>query len=113
MIDSYRFGVITINGVQYRSDCKILNDTVFPGWWRGRGHRVHLSEIADILIEDVEICIIGQGASGLMQLAPDIAPALEKRKIILIAQKSDVAANAYNEHTRFGKCVAAAFHLTC
>lgn len=113
MIDNYRFGVITVNGVTYRSDCKILNDVVVPNWWRATGHRVTLAEISDILTDDVEVCVIGQGTSGLMQLAADIAPALNQRNIILIAQRSDLAAKSYNEHIRAGKSVAAAFHLTC
>ena len=113
MIDNYRFGAITVNGVTYRSDIKILNDVVIPNWWRATGHTVTLSEISDILTDDVEVCVIGQGASGLMQLTADIAPALNERNILLIAQKSDLAAKAYNEHIRAGKGVAAAFHLTC
>ncbi len=113
MIDNYRFGAITVNGVTYRSDIKILNDVVIPNWWRATGHRVTLAEISDILTDDVEVCVIGQGASGLMQLAADIAPTLNERNILLIAQKSDLAAKAYNEHIRAGRGVAAAFHLTC
>lgn len=113
MIDNYRFGAITVNGVTYRSDIKILNNVVIPNWWRATGHRVTLSEISDILTEDVEVCVIGQGASGLMRLSDDIAHALNERNILLIAQKSDLAAKTYNEHVRAGKGVAAAFHLTC
>ncbi len=113
MIDSYSFGSITVNGVTYRSDIKLLNDLIIPNWWRSTGHKVTLSEISDILTDDVEVCVIGQGASGLMQLAADIAPALDERDILLVAQRSDLAAKTYNEHVRAGRCVAAAFHLTC
>ena len=72
-----------------------------------------LAEISDILTDVVEVCVIGQGASGLMQLASDIGPALHERGITLVAQKSDLAAKTYNEHINAGKRVAAAFHLTC
>jgi hypothetical protein len=113
MIDSYSFGSIAVNGVTYRSDIKILNELVIPNWWRATGHKVTLSEISDILTDDVEVCIIGQGASGLMQLAADIAPALNKRNILLVAQRSALAVKTYNEHVHAGRCVAAAFHLTC
>ncbi|MBW2647280.1 MAG: hypothetical protein JRE23_14115 [Deltaproteobacteria bacterium] len=113
MIDSYSFGSITVNGVTYRSDIKILNELVIPNWWRTTGHKVKLSEISDILTDDVEVCVIGQGASGLMQPAADIAPALNERNILLVVQRSDLAVTTYNEHVRAGRCVAAAFHLTC
>jgi hypothetical protein len=113
MIDSYNFGAITVNGMTYRSDIKIRKDVVIPNWWRATGHRVTLAEISDILTDDVEVCVIGQGASGLMQLASDIGPALHERGITLVAQKSDLAAKTYNEHINAGKRVAAAFHLTC
>ncbi len=113
MIDNYRFGAITVTGVTYRSDIKIVNDTVIPNWWRAAGHMVTLAEISDILTEDVEVCVIGQGASGLMRLAADIAPVLNERNILLVAQRSDLAVKAYNEHFSAGRGVAGAFHLTC
>lgn len=113
MIEEYRFGAITVNGVTYRSDIKIMNDVVTTNWWRATGHRVTLAEISDILADDVEVCVIGQGASGLMKLAADIAPALSERNIILVADRSEAAAKAYNEYRRSGKAVAGAFHLTC
>lgn len=113
MIDNYSFGSISVNGVTYRSDIKILNDAVIPNWWRAAGHRVTLAEISDILADDVDVCVIGQGASGLMRLASDIPPALQKRNILLVAQRSGLAAKAYNEHLSAGRSVAAAFHLTC
>jgi hypothetical protein len=41
----YEFGIIVIDGSEYRSDVIISNDRVQDNWWRKEGHRLALDDI--------------------------------------------------------------------
>jgi len=112
IIDSYQFGQIVINSKKYISDVILLPDRVRSDWWRKSGHQLSLEDIAEIISEKPEVLIVGTGASGMMEVLPEVKQALEIQGIKLIMETTDNACHTYNELCRSQK-VTATFHLTC
>jgi len=113
MIDSCSFGQLVVDGCTYTSDLIIYPDgRVLDGWWRERGHRLSLDDIARLVARRPDIIIAGTGVNGLMQPAPDLAENLERRGIRFLAAPNDQAAAAYNAHCTVRR-TAAGFHLFC
>jgi hypothetical protein len=112
IVDSYRFGLIVVNGRKYTSDVIIFPDSVRDNWWRKTGHQLCLGDIAEILTENPEVLVVGTGASGLMKVLLEVKQSLEAQGIKLIAESTDEACNTYN-HICHSQKVVAALHLTC
>ena len=68
MINTFRFGAIVINNIEYTSDCLIFPDgEVKDSWWRKTGHMVTETDIIPILDVSPEIIIFGTGIHGMMK----------------------------------------------
>ena len=111
-IDTYRFGLIVVNGKKYTSDVIISPDGVRSNWEREKGHQLCLGDIAGIISENPEVLVVGTGAFGLVKIPPEVQEELHTRGIELIAEGTEEACSTYNQlcHSRR---VIAALHLTC
>ena len=112
-IDSYQFGKIVIDGVNYSSDCIILGDTVQSNWWRKQGHLLSEEDLKTVISAKPSVLIVGCGASGLMKVSEDARQALLEENIQLEAVDTAKAVERFNELSQTGVNVAAALHLTC
>lgn len=112
-IDSYQFGKIVIDGVDYNSDLIILGDTVQPDWWRQQGHSLSADDLETVLKAKPSVLVVGCGASGLMEIPHETRQVLKKHKIQLEMHDSYKAVQKFNELSEAGVNVAAALHLTC
>lgn len=113
MIDAYSFGRISVNGVRYTRDIKIIRDSVIPEWWRKNGHRVEACDISDLLNEKIDIIILGTGNLGLMKAGKALKALLHEKKIELVEAPTAEAVALYNRLINEEKNIAAGFHLTC
>ncbi len=113
MIDSYRFGRIVVDGVEYTRDLIILPERVEGGWWREEGHRLGLGDLGEALAAEPEVLVVGKGYLGRMRVGEDVERALSERGIAFRAEKTGRACEVYNELVREGKRAVAALHLTC
>ncbi len=111
-IDSYHFGEIVINGKKYSSDVVILSDRVIDNWRRKTGHELCLEDIAAVIAENLEVLVVGTGASGFMKVLGEMEQVAQARGIKLIVETTDKACNTYNQLCHSQRVVAA-FHLTC
>jgi len=112
VIDSYQFGRISVGGRQYTADVIIFPDRVKDNWWRKSGHQLCLEDIADVMAESPEVLIVGTGASGLVEVLPEVRHAADAQGIKLIVEATDKACHTYNQLCRSQRVVAA-LHLTC
>jgi len=112
IIDSYRFGLVVINGKNYTSDVIIFPDRVRSEWWRQSGHELCLEDIAEVLTENPEVLIVGTGESGLMMVLPETKQSAEAQGIKLIVETTDKACQTYNQLCHSQKVVVT-LHLTC
>lgn len=112
VIDSYQFGQTSVDGRQYTSDVIIFPHRVKDNWWRRNGHQLCLDDIAEIMAENPGVLIVGTGASGLVEVLPEVKQVADARGIELIVETTDKACHTYNRLCRSQRVVAA-LHLTC
>lgn len=111
MIDSYKFGSITIDGKNYRHDVIVYKDKV-EEWWREFGHNVSEKDLEKIP-KGIDIFVMGDGFSSRCAFPENTKKFLENKGIEVIVQKTGEAYKTYNKLVKEGKNVAAGFHLTC
>jgi len=112
-IDSYSFGSITVNGMNYTSDVIVYPDEVSPNWWRSEGHMLSIDDLKEVLDYHPEVIVIGKGASGAMQVPDEVIDQLEEEKIEVVCENTDKACQTFNRMLNQGKRAVGAFHLTC
>jgi len=112
-IERYSFGSISIDGRRYDRDLIIYPEVIQTGWWRKEGHRLHLEDIRGVLENPPEVLVVGCGESGGMTVDPEVAAALERLSVELVAEPTKSACKRFNELSREGRRVVAALHLTC
>ncbi|GAG30651.1 unnamed protein product [marine sediment metagenome] len=112
-IDSYSFGVMKVEGTEYRTDLIVFPDRVRPNWWRRQGHSLAVEDLDDVLVFKPEVLVIGRGASGLMEIPASIEKVLQEKGIELIAKNTGQAWGIFNEQIEKGRRAVGAFHLTC
>ncbi|MHC4657529.1 MAG: MTH938/NDUFAF3 family protein [Planctomycetota bacterium] len=99
-IDSYQFGKIVIDSVDYTSDLIILGDEVQSDWWRKQGHSLATDDLKTILKDKPSVLVVGCGASGLMEIPNETRQALKKHNIQLEMYDSYKAVQKFNERRR-------------
>jgi hypothetical protein len=112
IINSYSFGIITVDGKTYRSDVIIFPDRVNSKWWRKSGHLLSEEDIGEILKFGPEVLVIGTGKSGLMKVDRRVIEKLSSLGIKYIIKKTDEAVREYNRLEKKDRVICA-FHLTC
>jgi len=112
-IDSYQFGKIVIDGVDYSKDCLILDGVVQANWWRKQGHLLSAEDLQPIITAKPTLLIVGCGASGLMKIPNETRHVLLEEEIQLEAVDTARAVERFNELSKTGVNIAAALHLTC
>jgi hypothetical protein len=111
-IDSYSFGRLVVNGKKYTSDVIIYPDRVDPSWWRKEGHRLKLSDLADVLNAKPQSLIVGTGYSGMMDVPEETKNHIKSMGIDIFIGDTKRAVELFN--TMQGKkTVIAVLHLTC
>ncbi len=112
MIDSYKFGRISVNGKVYKKDIIIFPNYVKPNWWRKEGHHLSIEDMEDIIKQKPCLLIIGTGTYGRMYVPRDVKEYIEGQGIELIVEHTEQAVALFNRRSEAEKTVAA-LHLTC
>lgn len=112
-IESYSFGLIKIDGKEFRSDLIIYPDHVDDKWWRREGHLLQMEDLTEVFSSKPEILIVGQGLPGLMTVDKNVEEYCRELNIELINLPTPGAVSKYNELANKKPLVIAALHLTC
>jgi len=112
-IDSYQFGKIVIDGVDYSSDCIILGNSVQANWWRKQGHLLSAEDLQPITTAKPTVLIVGCGKSGMLKIPNETRQVLLEEGIQLEAANTARAVERFNELSKTDVNIAAALHLTC
>lgn len=113
MIDSTRFGSITINGRAYESDVIITSEGKVKEAELERSHLVSERDFLSLVFERVDIVVIGTGQSGCVEIPEKVRKFAKDKKIRLIAKPTPEAVERFNELVEAGKRVVAYMHVTC
>lgn len=111
-IDSYSFGHITVDGVEYTSDLILLPDRVVSNWWRKEGHSLSPEDLDAVVEAEPDVLIVGIGANGIMRVPANTVAHLAEHGIELMVEKSKQACETFNALPKERRA-AAALHLTC
>ncbi len=112
-IDSYQFGKIVIDGLEYSSDCIILGNSVQSNWWRKQGHLLSAEDLETVIKAKPTLLIVGCGKSGMMKIPKETRDFLLEKNIQLEAADTARAVERFNELSQTDVKIAAALHLTC
>lgn len=113
MIESYKFGQMTIDGTVYKSDLFIHRGRVNDNWWRKEGHLLCMDDLDAILKFPPQALLVGTGASGMMKVPDDVIKDLEYIGVETVAMKTGEAWHIYNRLYKENSNISGAFHLTC
>jgi len=112
-IDSYHFGTIVIDGIEYTRDCMLIGGNVYPDWWRKSGHLLNIEDLNVIIKANPSNLIIGTGSAGAMKVPESVLDKLEQHQIQTEVFMTSEAVERFNKLSKTQDDVAAAFHLTC
>ena len=108
-IDKYQFGFFVVDGKEYDSDIRIVDDMI-EIW---QDHGLTIDDVMPAIKANPKIIIIGTGSSGVVQVTDDIKQKIEQKGIKLIVEKTGEACRIYNDLRKKEKRVAAVLHSTC
>ena len=112
-IESYKFGHIVIDGQEYTSDVIIYHDRVDATWWRKEDHRLHPSDLTEVLNAQPDVLVIGTGYAGVLSVPKEIAAHIASQGIEVKVERTSKAVELFNSLVGTKKYVIAALHITC
>jgi len=112
-INSFKFGQIEINDKIYQNDIIIYPDKLVDNWWRDEGHRLHKKDLADLADYQLNLVIIGTGASGRMKVDIKLKQYFDEHGIDYYISTTNKAVKKHNKLLSSDKKVLTALHLTC
>ena len=115
IINSTKFGSITINGKTYY---EVDNYIVF---WDGEIKELHTSErhlfgrpeLEIMLKKNPDMVVVGIGVSGLLRVSEEVRNLCRQKGIELVEMISRGAVEKFNEAFNQRKKVVAFIHITC
>jgi len=116
MVEKYAFGLIIINGKEYRYDVEVRWTGEVLKWWRKEGHIFDVEDVKRAVAQNPDIIILGTGDWGMAQVTERCKNFIREKGIELIINKTKDAVEAFNtivQNPREKKKVIALFHLTC
>lgn len=111
-LSNYHFGHVETDTNEYDTDIVVMDDWVHD-WWRQDGHNLIPDDLDELLQRDPDHIVIGNGASGRMNVPGRTKSALEEAGVDVEVHQTDQAIDRYNQLQDKENNVAGAFHLTC
>jgi len=108
-IDEFRFGYFIVDGKEYDSDIRII-DNMVEIW---HDHGLSWDDVLPATKSNPKTIIIGTGSSGVVQVSGDIKEKLKQLNIELIVDKTQEACRIFNDLREKGEKVNAVLHSTC
>ena len=112
-ITHYEFGHIEIDGIDYRSDVIVSNESVQDNWRRKEGHVLGIQDLDKVLLAEPDVIIIGSGYYARMDVPRETLEYLENMGVRLEIAKTSDAIELFNELQKSYSRIVAALHLTC
>jgi hypothetical protein len=113
-IDSYSFGRICIDGVDYGLDLIIVGGDVHTPWWREAGGHVFAPDDLELVIAAApEVVCLGTGYFGRVRVDEATLAAFHDRGTEVVVDRTGPVVERFNRLVEDGSDAAAALHLTC
>jgi len=113
-IDSYSFGRIRVDGIDYSKDVILLRNEVRSPWWRSAGGHVYApTDLEEVVAAAPEIVVLGTGYFGRVKVLDETLTVCAEAGSEVIVEKTSRAVESFNQLAAEGRDVVAALHLTC
>jgi hypothetical protein len=113
-IESYSFGCIRVDGIDYAEDVILLRSEVRSPWWRSAGGHVYApTDLEEVVTAAPEIVVLGTGYFGRVMVLDETLTVFAEAGSEVIIEKTSRAVESFNQLAAEGRDVAAALHLTC
>jgi hypothetical protein len=113
-IDSYSFGRIRVDGIDYAEDVILLRGEVRSPWWRSAGGHVFApTDLEEVVAAAPEIVVLGTGYFGRVKVPDKTLKVFAEAGSEVIVEKTSRAVETFNQLAAEDRDVAAALHLTC
>ncbi len=113
-IDSYSFGSIRIDGVDYSDDVILLGGDVRSPWWREAGGHIYApKDLEELMAAAPEIVVLGTGYFGRVKVLDETLTAFADVGSEVVVERTGGAVETFNRLAAEGRDVTAALHLTC
>lgn len=116
--DKTWFGGVSIDGKKYK-DILVVGSRILEreklkeDWFIFHSHHtIYIHELEELLKENPEVIIVGNGQSGVLEVPAEIKKKIEDRGIKLIVLETPAAIEEYNKLSKT-KRVNALIHTTC
>ena len=107
------FGGVSVDGKNYRDILVIGNEIIDRGKWGWFDtHIISERELNELLRENPEVIIIGNGIYGALKVPISVEEKIKRKRIELIVEKTQKAIEVYNELSK-KKRVNILIHTTC
>jgi hypothetical protein len=113
LIDSTRFGSITVDGKVYESDVIITWEWKVKEARTDVRHVVGKADLMKLLFERPDMMIIGTGQNGGMKVAEGVRKFVKEKKLKILIVPTPDAVVKFNQLAQEGVRVAAYMHVTC
>ncbi|MDK9698558.1 MAG: MTH938/NDUFAF3 family protein [bacterium] len=110
MIESLKFGKLTIDGKVYENDVAIFPSGEIKPWWRKEGSRCTMDDLEEVLKSGAKRIIIGNGLYRMMGIVPTVRAAIESKGLKLDIYQSEQAVTEFNKSQKDGN-VALCLHI--
>ncbi len=113
-IDSYSFGRIRVDGIDYAKDVILLRGEIRSPWWRAAGgHVFAVADLKQVVAAAPEVVVLGTGYFGRVKVLEETLKEFADAGSEVVAERTGGAVEAFNRLAAEGRDVAAALHLTC
>ncbi|MFH1401904.1 MAG: MTH938/NDUFAF3 family protein [Parcubacteria group bacterium] len=120
MIEEYKFGTITIDGINYDTDVQVDWNGEVSDWSRPQDHLIGAEDVKRAVDKNPETIVIGTGEGGMAIVVEGAKIFIQEKGIKLLVDKTEEAVKTFNilkedspvEEGRQERVVGL-FHLTC
>ncbi|MDC7227274.1 MAG: MTH938/NDUFAF3 family protein [Spirochaetales bacterium] len=110
MIDSISMGKMAFMGKVSRSDTIVYPDHMNTKWWIAARTTIEPADLEDVFKAEPEVVVVGLGFVMPISISDAAISALEEKGIEVLVEKSEKAAELYNEISTKKKTIGL-FHL--
>lgn len=112
MIERYEFGLILIDGKEYKDDVVIRpGEILAKEWFREEGHNLRLIDIKDYLNNETDFVVIGTGDGGEMKVSDEVMDFLKEKGIEVFVDETSKAVEEYNKLEKEGREVVGFLYI--
>jgi len=110
MIESVSMGKLLFKGKVSRSDTIVYSDKMDTKWWIKSRNCIEICDIENVISAEPEVVVVGIGFMMPITISDEAVESMKSKGIEVFVEKSEKAAELYNEYTGKKKTIGL-FHL--